>query len=82
MASGAQRRGWMPQALDQLLAELFFRTAIQRIEARCAVGNEPSWRVLEKLGFRREGRLRGYFVLRGKRVDNYLYALLRGDYVP
>jgi RimJ/RimL family protein N-acetyltransferase len=82
MSTAAQRHGWMPQALVQVLGDLFFRTSIQRIEARCAVDNVASWRVLERLGFRREGRLRGYFVLRGERIDNFLYALLRDDYTP
>ena len=36
--------------------------------------------VLEKNGFQREGHLRGYFKLRGRRIDNYLFALLRDDY--
>jgi RimJ/RimL family protein N-acetyltransferase len=36
--------------------------------------------VLEKNGFQREGHLRGYFKLRGRRIDNYLFALLREDY--
>ena len=43
--------------------------------------NVGSHRVLEKTGFEREGRLRAYFKLRGRRMDNYLYALLRDDYL-
>ena len=35
-----------------------------------------------KTRFQREGRLRGYFVLDGRRVDHYLYGLLRDDYLP
>ena len=81
LASGYQRRGLMAPALDQLLADLFLNTALERLEARCSVQNAASIRILEGLGFRREGVLRGYFVLRGRRVDNYLYALLRDDYL-
>jgi ribosomal-protein-alanine N-acetyltransferase len=77
-----QRRGLMPQALTQLLAELFLRTKLERLEARCAVDNIGSQKVLERVGFHREGRLRQYFVLRGLRVDNYLYAILRRDFLP
>lgn len=76
-----QRRGLMPRAIAQLLAELFGRTRIERIEARCAIANVASQKVLEKAGFRREGLLRGYFVLDGERVDNYLYAILRPDFL-
>ena len=82
LSTSFQRRGLMPQALTQLLAELFLRTKLERVEARCAVDNAASQRVLERLGFHREGRLRGYFILRGNRVDNYLYAILRSDFLP
>ncbi|HZF07589.1 MAG TPA: GNAT family N-acetyltransferase [Thermoanaerobaculia bacterium] len=75
-----QSRGLMTDALSQLLGDLFANTLLERIEARCAIENSGSQRVLEKNGFLREGRLKGYFKLRGKRVDNYLYALLREDY--
>jgi RimJ/RimL family protein N-acetyltransferase len=74
-----QGRGLMPLALEQLLDDLFSGTNLERLEARCAVGNVASQRVLERLGFTQEGRLRGYFRLRGKRVDNFLYSLLRDD---
>jgi RimJ/RimL family protein N-acetyltransferase len=76
-----QNRGVMSDALGLLLDDLFQNTLLERVEARCAVENLGSQRVLEKSGFEREGRLRGYFKLRGRRVDNFLYALLREDYV-
>ncbi|MEE8138700.1 MAG: GNAT family protein [Thermoanaerobaculia bacterium] len=82
LSSPYQSRGLMPQALDLLLADLFLNAPLVRIEARCAVDNVASQKVLEKVGFQREGRLRGYFVLGGRRVDNYLYAILREDYLP
>ncbi len=77
-----QGRGLMAPALHLLLADLFLATPLERLEARCAVANVASRRVLEKVGFRREGLLRGYFALDGRRVDNYLYALLRADHLP
>lgn len=76
-----QRRGITPPALRKLLEDLFLHTSLERVEARCAVDNIGSRKVLEALGFRREGLLRGYFVLQGRRIDNYLYAMLRDDFV-
>lgn len=76
-----QRRGITPPALRHLLRDLFLNTTIERIEARCAVENIGSRKVLEALGFEREGLLRSYFVLHGGRVDNYLYAVLREDWL-
>ena len=75
-----QRRGIMPVALHDLLILVFGGTRLRRIEARCSVKNVGSYRVLEKVGFRREGHLRAYFLLDGRAVDNYLYALLRSDF--
>jgi RimJ/RimL family protein N-acetyltransferase len=77
-----QKRGVMVQALHQLLSEVFLNSPLERIEARCDTRNHASQRVLERVGFRREGHLRGYFVLDGERVDNYLYAILRSDHLP
>lgn len=82
LSSSFQGQGVMTDALTQLLPDLFLRAPLERIEARCAVGNAASQRVLEKLGFEREGVLRAYFELHGQRVDHVLYALLRTDYLP
>ena len=76
-----QSRGVMTDALSLLLEDLFQNTLLERVEARCAVENVGSQRVLEKSGFEREGRLRAYFKLRGRRVDNFLYSLLRDDFL-
>lgn len=76
-----QRRGITPPALRQLLRDLFLNTTLERIEARCAVDNIGSRKVLERLGFEREGLLRGYFVLNERRIDNFLYAMLRDDFL-
>lgn len=80
LSSGWQGQGVMPRALEALLEDLFANTRLQRIEARCAVDNDASQRVLERTGFTREGRLRAYFRLRGQRVDNFLYAQLKADF--
>jgi ribosomal-protein-alanine N-acetyltransferase len=74
-----QGRGIMPVALTQLLAELFAETPLARLEARCSVENVASQKVLERVGFVQEGRLRSYFVLGEQRIDNLLYAILRRD---
>ncbi len=81
LTTAQQGRGVMPQALTQLLAELFLGSSLERLEARCAIGNAASQRVLERVGFSREGLLRDYFLLDGQRVDNYLYAILRREVV-
>lgn len=71
LSTSYQGRGVMPQALTQVLAQLFLEAPLHRIEARCHVENAASQRVLERVGFQREGQLRGYFILDGRRVDNF-----------
>ena len=79
LTESARGQGFMRQALTQVLYRLFDRTTLDRIEARCDLRNQASAAVLEACGFRREGVLRGYFVLDGERRDNALYAVLRED---
>lgn len=81
LGSSFQGRGLMTQAIDVLLWDVFQHTTIERVEARTAAGNLASQRVLEKCGFRCEGVLRSYFRLRGQRVDNLLYALLKSEFM-
>jgi ribosomal-protein-alanine N-acetyltransferase len=76
-----QGRGLMQRALTRLITDLFGRTRLHRLEARTALGNLASQRVLDRLGFRREGLLRGYFQLEGEWIDNYLFALLKEDWL-
>jgi ribosomal-protein-alanine N-acetyltransferase len=71
----------MEEALGQLLPELFVAVGIERLEARCSVENVRSASLLERLGFLQEGRLRSYFSLHGSRIDNFLYALLRDEFL-
>jgi RimJ/RimL family protein N-acetyltransferase len=47
---------------------------------RIAVGNDPSDRVAQKLGFTREGTLREELLIRGNWVDHTLWSLLDREY--
>ncbi|HWP35219.1 MAG TPA: GNAT family protein [Thermodesulfobacteriota bacterium] len=76
------RRGYGTEAVQLLVARAFAEPDLYRLEAVCAVENEASWRLLERVGFRREGRLREYYVIEGRRVDHYLYACLKPEWAP
>jgi len=81
LTTARQKQGLMVRALTALLDDLFRRTRLERIEARCAVDNDASQRVLERIGFVQEGRLRSYFRLHSRRVDNFLYSMLKEDWL-
>jgi [ribosomal protein S5]-alanine N-acetyltransferase len=61
-------------AVDHALAN-----GIHRVEAHVRVGNTASERVLERVGFEREGVKRRYLRHEGVRVDATLFALLADD---
>ncbi|KAM7460181.1 hypothetical protein LguiA_035834 [Lonicera macranthoides] len=53
---------------------------LERLESSVDVDNGGSQRVLEKVGFQREGvRLKKYFVLKGKVIDLVIFSLLSID---
>ncbi len=74
-------QGFGTEALKLILRKAFYEAHLYRVEAKCSVDNAASYKLLEKAGFRKEGILRGYFNIRGKRIDHYFYSLLRTEYV-
>ena len=70
-------------AAQELLVEyLLDHTTAHRIEALTNDGNVAEQRALERLGFRREGLMKGRSFLRGKYVGVLMYGLLRTDRRP
>lgn len=73
-------RGIITSAVSTVLGFCFGPLNLNRIELRCAIGNAPSKRVAEKLGFMHEGTLRQEECLNGVFVDQHIYALLKHDF--
>jgi RimJ/RimL family protein N-acetyltransferase len=63
----------------RMMADHAFANGIVRVEAHVRVGNDASERVLERLGFEREGVKRRLLRHGGVRVDATLYALVAAD---
>ena len=51
-----------------------------KLAARADVRNTGSWRVMEKLGMRREGLLRSHRLIHGERSDEVVYGILREEF--
>jgi RimJ/RimL family protein N-acetyltransferase len=74
-------RGYATEAVAELLRVCFEELGVRRVIAQCFSDNEPSWRLMERLGMRRElhsvkeslHRTRGW-------VDGYMYALLAEEW--
>lgn len=72
-------QGFAVEALQAVISFLFCQVHFNRIQAKCAVRNTASERVMQKAGMHREGVLRKYF--RCKNSDEYddvvMYSVLR-----
>ncbi len=71
--------GYATDALRCLTAYALARDDLYRIEATCHPDNARSAQVLQRAGFRYEGRLRGHLLTRGVRRDSLLFARLKTD---
>ena len=71
-----RRRGYATESIYAGCSALFREEKLHRIEATVLPDNVASFRLLEKLGFVREGLLREKILLNGVWKDHYLYALL------
>jgi ribosomal-protein-alanine N-acetyltransferase len=72
-------RSHMTDAVRAVVPFAFGTLGLHRLEAACLPHNLASSRVLEKTGFRREGRARRYLKINGAWQDHDLYALLQED---
>ncbi len=80
-------KGYAAEGCGALIAQAF-SNGVNRIYAHCDPENTASWRLLERLGFVREGHLRRNVYFRtdaeGRPVwkDTYIYALLNDQALP
>lgn len=73
------RQGIAHEALEVVVRHGFAQLGLHRIEALVEPTNIASQRLLERVGFIREGLLRGYEFTQGKYDDLYMYSLLEID---
>lgn len=81
LAASYWGQGLMSEAARELIRIGFQELRLHRIWATCLPENPASSRVLEKLGFRREGHQRENLPIHGSWRDSYLYALLDREWV-
>ena len=79
VAASARGCGVGTRALRLLSRYAFEEHGLERLEVLVQPDNEPSLALAERVGFRREGLLRSYTAVRGRRVDMVLLAMLRGE---
>jgi ribosomal-protein-alanine N-acetyltransferase len=79
--AGCEGRGLMHEALVAALADAFGpRVALHRVQANARPENARSLRLLERLGFEREGLAKEYLFIDGAWRDHVLTALRAPDW--
>lgn len=73
-------KGVMPEALTTLMDFGFNHLKLYRIEALVLPNAAQSMSVLHKLGFTKEGLLRGYGYWQGQHWDEFIFSLLRHEW--
>ncbi|MGD9702477.1 MAG: GNAT family N-acetyltransferase [Acidimicrobiia bacterium] len=79
LRSDRQGSGFATEAAEALIDRLFESFGIHRVAATLDPANIASARLLERLGFRYEGRGLQMALVRGEWCDDDRYALLRSD---
>jgi ribosomal-protein-alanine N-acetyltransferase len=75
-------KGFMSRGVRAALSFAFTNLRLHRVEASCLPHNEASIRLLERMGFTREGFARAYLRINGLWQDHLLYAVLDTDPAP
>ncbi|MGB7125142.1 MAG: GNAT family protein [Thermoplasmata archaeon] len=73
-------KGFGREAVRLLVDHLYASTAVERIGATCDVDNAASYRLVEGLGFRREGTLRSALFHHGRWHDVLVYGVTRAEW--
>lgn len=75
-----QGQGYATEAVRALLGCLFAERRLLRVSAECDARNEPSARLLERVGFRREGLRRQHTWIKGEWTDDLVFGLLAAEF--
>lgn len=74
-------RGYATEAVRALLDIVFDELQLRRVTASCFAANEASWRLMERLGMRRETyNVRESLHRSGEWLDGMVYALLADEH--
>ena len=75
-------QGYATEAVRELLRICFEEVGVRRVIAQCFADNEPSWKLMERLGMRREQHTTQDSLHRnGEWLDGMMYALLREEWL-
>lgn len=74
-------KGIMTSAVKALMGYAFNELGLKRVNAVCFAHNAGSRKVLLKAGFKEEGLRRKAVLKEGKYIDEYIFGLLKEDFI-
>ncbi|MFI5938284.1 GNAT family N-acetyltransferase [Actinoplanes sp. NPDC051494] len=80
LAPALQGKGYATEAVHAILGHLFTVQGLHRVSAECDARNTRSARLLDKLGFTREGLRRQHTWIKNEWTDDLLFGLLADDW--
>ncbi len=75
-----QGKGYATEAAAALMNSAFTEANLHRIEAKCSASNEASWKLMEKLGMRREAHFKEQAIFKGEWDELLIYAMLQREW--
>jgi RimJ/RimL family protein N-acetyltransferase len=81
LAPAYQGKGYAAEAVRGVLTDLFEVRGLHKVSAEADARNKASARLLERVGFVREGLLRQHTWIKGEWTDDLLYGLLGADWL-
>jgi RimJ/RimL family protein N-acetyltransferase len=81
LAREHQGKGFASEAVSRLLDYAFDDLGLHRVFAIADCRNKPSWALLERVGMRREGHFLENVWFKGGWSDEYLYAVLKDEWL-
>jgi len=80
LAPGRHGHGYATEAVRAVLDRLFRVQGVRRVSAECDARNLPSARLLDRVGFAREGLRRSHTWIKGEWTDDLIFGLLAEDW--
>ncbi|TQR19485.1 GNAT family N-acetyltransferase [Psychrobacillus vulpis] len=74
------RKGIVSEAVEAVVRYCFEELDLYRIAAVTFTENESSYKLLLKLGFQKEGMLRGYIYQNDKSNDTFVFSLIKPEW--
>lgn len=74
-------RGIISEAASAVLDMLFTELDITKVVARCDPRNVPSFKIMEKLGMKREAEFKAHYLNGNELTDQYDYGILRSEWL-